>query len=62
MQDRCTRTTASLLALLAGSIAGSLAMTGCSDRGSDSRAVAEASRHLASVGLQQASSCQASES
>ena len=50
MQDRCTRTTASLLALLAGSIAGSLAMTGCSDRGSDSRAVAEASRHLASVG------------
>ncbi len=50
MPDRCTRTTVSLLALVAGSIAGLSMTTGCSDRGADSRKVAQAARDLGSVG------------
>ena len=52
MPDRCTRTSASLLALLAGSIA----LSGCSDRDADSREVAAAARHLGSVGVADAPS------
>ncbi len=46
MPHRCTRTTAALLALLAGVVP----LVGCSDRGSDSRKVAEAARELGGVG------------
>lgn len=49
MPDRRTRTTVSLLALFAG-VAGVSVLPGCSDRGADSRKVAEAARDLGSVG------------
>jgi predicted nucleic acid-binding Zn-ribbon protein len=46
MPDRCTRTTTAFIAL----IAGFPLLSGCSDRDSDSRAIAESSRKLGSVG------------
>lgn len=50
MPHRCTRTNASLLTLLAGSIAGLITVMGCSDQGSESRQISEAARELGSVG------------
>lgn len=46
MPERCTRTTTALIAL----IAGFPLLSGCSDRDSESRAIAESSRQLGSVG------------
>jgi DNA repair exonuclease SbcCD ATPase subunit len=56
MPHRCPRTTARLLVLLAGLAP----LGGCSDRGGDARAVAEAARTLASVGTADSPSAEGS--